>query len=44
MCGIEKNLYCKINSCRNQLLYGISQQKLTYKKEDSIKIWVLKIQ
>ena len=37
-------LYYRINSRRDQVLYGISQQKLTSEEEDSIQGWVLEIQ
>ncbi len=42
LCAVSKvTLYRRINSRRNQVSYGISQQKLTPEKEESIKSWVL---
>ncbi len=40
----KATLYHKINSCRDQVLYGISKQRLTPEEEESIKNWVLRIQ
>ena len=39
----KATLYRRINGRRDQVLYGISQQKLIPEEEESIKSWVLKI-
>ncbi len=45
LCVVSKaTLYRRINGLRDQISYGISQQKLTPEEEESIKSWVLEIQ
>ena len=45
LCAVSKaTLYRRINGCRDQVSYGISQRKLTPEEEESIKSWVLEIQ
>ncbi len=45
LCAVSKaTLYRRINGCCDQVLYGISQRKLTTEEEESIKSWVLEIQ
>ncbi len=45
LCVVSKaTLYGRINGRRDQVSYGISQQKLTSEEEESIKSWVLEIQ
>ena len=41
---LKAMLYHRINSCRNQVSYRISKQRLTSEEEKSIKNWVLEIQ
>lgn len=40
----KATLYRKINGRRDQVLYGISKQRLTTEDEEAMKGWVLEIQ
>ncbi len=39
----KASLYRGINSCLDQVLYGISKQRLASEEEESIKSWILEI-
>lgn len=41
---LKTTLYNRIYGCQNQALYSITKQKLTLKKKNLIKSWVLDIQ